>query len=235
MEEGAMQRAILMDRSNRVARGEDIKIDDWYELFIGRSLTPFYVDFTKQETRQRKDYTTKKEIPCFDIRSMVEAEKTKNQSLIDMREKWQCLFYYNQGVLLFTHCGFSNNPFYNHIDFPIKGNLLRGLVNALKAQGITFTNTGSELEVSDKMFCKYGTYQVKEHMTWEEAYLIMGYDDKEYREALPIPFYSRTDGNVCGKVDTVKGQQGLTGLKNEYPDLDTHKFLSTIIETVING
>lgn len=235
MEHGAMQRAILMDRSNRVARGEEINPEDWNELFIGRSLTPFYVDFTKDETRALKDYKLKDKTPKFDIRGLVKEEKTKNQSLIDMREKWQCLFYYNTGVILITHCGFSTNPNYDTFEKPIKGTLIRGIGRALTQAEVKYSNSGSELEINNKMYCKYGQYQVKDNYVWEEAYLIIDYDDKEFKEALPSMFYSRAAGNVCGRVDNQKGVQGLTGLRNEYPHIDVHEFLKTIIETVING
>lgn len=137
---------------------------------------------------------------------------TASLAIDKLRERKNKVFCLTPGVIVLKHMHLVT-------DYSI----MAGVFAILKRNNIDPVLVNNDLLINGKKFFGSLGHTIAPNRVYEEGILTFYYDDDIFRN-LPIEYYSRTyHGNK-------PGEQGITGICNEYPNININRFLEELVD-----
>jgi len=141
------------------------------------------------------------EVPLKHIKSIEKFNRLKNK-----------VFCFTPGVILFKQLFCAGDH-----------SVAISIYNVLKNSGIEFEHSGNDFEINGRKFFGCIEHMVTHRKIYGEYMLTFDYDDEIFKN-LPYEYYTRSY-----KDNKVKCNPGITGLLNEYPNLNMNTFLDELL------
>lgn len=220
--DSAFTRYEMTEKGERVKAGEEIKPEDWVDIWIGRLDRDLYVDFSPDEDKKEHKDKLQKDAVYIPIANKRVSGESNNDFLLYFTPD---TFLLCQNYIRQTG---ERKPYMTR-------SLLDGMFHVFREMGYKAVLEGAKIEINGKMVARFFRTNITDTYIYEDIYFILYYDEAKFKLALPGDLHDKIHRSVC-KADLAKEKQGsISGIKNECPGFNEREFFKQLCAFVLTG